>query len=577
MTRHQGGDDGDDMVPFDDVGANDGDDVHGDGASKKKKKGTKAKTDKAKDKKPAKPVDDFYEGYMITVLDQIKDGENPSWIKTRKTTLPVASKELRDQAIAHQKATGYNMSGQFQKLSSSQQTIVNRLVDEKNANEKDSNAQWVLFGVKRVFQEERRSAFRSMKVNRAMRVTIKRQDKAKNAVKESNSGAVYAGEDIIDISKPVKAPKKDTAAGEEKEEKKKKKKPKKVSDPEEDYQGKWTDVPEGPDPNQGDFYNQYPPPPPPNQPQEPYDPAWNMQDPQGPIPVPQQFADQRIPPPVPMPPHNFPRQHQQPQGNPFQPRPDVWPQPVPNEVPLEGFPDRHPRGASAHGARPSARHPSQSRSREDINRANHRRRDSFENEKLRQFEAKLERNSDKMDEIVDMVRMAAATKKVNDWPTNSPPSSDYSRSTFHDDIWTDGSGGRECATPATSPDRDRTRKYAGRPPMGSLQRRNTFSPGPGKRYYEDRRRAGYREPHYTVEPGVSHRAGRDRLRDPRVVVDDYPGNQPRYVERPRAQRRVTHHAEGLPRARFAEDRNRFEVVYDEPANGRRGGGRYHRD
>ena len=116
-------------------------------ATKKGKKGDKNdKNDKStKEKKPATPIVPTYEGYLFTVLDATRPGETASWVRTHKTQMPFTSQELYDKAMAHKKDSGLGVSGQFQALGPNQREIVNRLVAEKNATEKEANAVWTRF------------------------------------------------------------------------------------------------------------------------------------------------------------------------------------------------------------------------------------------------------------------------------------------------------------------------------------------------------------------------------------------------------------------------------------------------
>jgi hypothetical protein len=127
----------------------------------------------AKPKKLLVPITPSFEGFLFTVLDSLQPGETASWVRTRQSQLPLSNQELYDKAIAYRKRTGHGLSGEFQNLGINQQTLVNRLVAEKNTAEKEPNAEWRLFGVKKLFAE-RRSTFKTARVNYAMRVTLRR-------------------------------------------------------------------------------------------------------------------------------------------------------------------------------------------------------------------------------------------------------------------------------------------------------------------------------------------------------------------------------------------------------------------
>lgn len=565
------------------------------------KKNAKSKTDKGKetekDKKPTKPIVPRYEGFMISVLDPITPDQNAPWVRARKAVMPIESQELYDKAVAHQKKTGLGISGQFQSLGPNQRAIVNRLVSEKNISEKDSNAEWVLFGVKKMY-EERRTWSKTLRVNNAMRVTIKRQDRTTNTVAPmgtSGTGAPYHDDEIIDLTQPQKAPKKETTSKEKDGKtgkasgktgktgktgtKNKAKGAAAEAFPESQQWGDWQPEDQEPmdwptsDPAQAP-YQQKPPNP------------WDMPEMSGAIPVPPHQQDPNIPPHVPMAPpqHHFPQQqqHQQP-PNVFQPHPHI---PQPDGLPFDHLDDRTPREPSPYGHPFSARrashsrHASHSRPREEPDR--HHRRGSSDSDRLRRLEAEIklnqadlklnqERSDQKMDDLVHMMRNAAANERVRGWSGISPMSTESSRSTAQDDVWSHGSSGsRRGYTPASSPDR-----YSR--PSGSLHK------SPGRTGYRGERRRQYKNDNYVMEPGSSYRRGRDPGREPRYVPDDYPRMPPqlRQPERPAMQRRVTDFQEGLPRADYGRSRRdsvdymkvnaRRRPAYDEH---RRHGGLY---
>lgn len=522
------------------------------------KKGNKNKADK-KDKKAA--IITTYEGYTFTVLDKLTPGEPAPWERTRKKLLPFSSKEIYDRAVADQKDSRHSSLIQFQKLGPKQQTIVTRLLDDKNDDEKDPNAVWSLFCVKRLY-EEYKHTWRTYRVNNALRVTIERHDRAADKISEAggSKSALPTSEvdDIFDINKPRK--KKDPASKEAKTGKKNnKKKPAPVEDP---FTG-WNDVPQQnppmdpfagqPEPYPQPYDNphpfqpqdQFPPPQGQYPPQAPIDP-FDMRDVQGAIPVPMDERDMNVPPAVPMaPPHEQP--------NAFQPYPHIYPQPDPNA--FDAFDDRQPRefasrvpGTSARHNRDASGHRHRSRSLghdPDRSYSRSRRRDSSDSERVRRIEErfgeKLDRNQERMAEKIDtltgMMSLAVATNKVSNWPTGGGMPSP-SNTTSRDSGSSQRSWGRGRSTPATSPERYDHRDR--RSPKGSLKRRQSYS-RLTKPHYRAGRRRDYPEEGFVLEPGISYRHGRDHHDRAREGEwDDYP--RERHDDRsPRAQPPVLNH------------------------------------
>lgn len=556
-------------------------------------KKAKGKNDKAtKDKKPAVPIVPSFEGYVYTVLDAVKPGETASWVRTRKTQMPLSSQELYDKAVAHERKTGHSLSRQFQELGTNQQTIVNRLVAEKNAAEKEPNAAWTLFGVRKNWKEHK-ATFKVWRVNDAIRVTLRRGDKTMD-VPEPPGGKFPHGEidkaNIVDLREPAVKKEKEPAP-------KDKKKKKAAATPVADYQ----DYPQYGDPfQQNDYVHNVDPYPPyedtrpqqqaqwPQQPQQPqHDPFSNMHEMSGALPIPEgaipapplhhpHQQQHEFRPEAPMP----PQQPHYPQEHPFQPDPRIFPQPQQH---FEPFDERQPRDPVAHGHQHiSARRPSLPR-----------RRESVDSEKIRAKDARKIADVVR-DEVRDAMREAVAEDKVlHQWQTNvsgSPTSS--RRSGGQDDFWSNagssGGGDRRYSysTPGTSPDRGE-RYYQDRP-TGHFRRRDSS----GGRPYVDERKRYYTDRDRIIKPHDSYRDnGRDvrYLRDRRQSYDDYPTahqqrlpSRERQYDRPRLQRRVTDYQEALHDADFGrqgrgvdyermrmndrEDRRRY--VHEERRDGR---------
>jgi hypothetical protein len=536
-------------------------------ANKKGKKDKNDKNDKStKEKKPAAPIIPSFEGYMFTVLDATKPGETASWVRTHKTQIPVSSQELYSKAVAHERKSGLGLSGQFQALGTNQQLLVNRLVAEKNAAEKESNAAWTLFGVRKNY-EEHRTTFKTWRVNNAIRVTLQRSDKTKDVVPNLPGSKFPLGEidkaNIVDLREPVikKEKEKDKDKDSVPKEKKKKKQAAANAVPQHYENQQYGD------PYQQPNYAYNPEPYPAYEEQRPQqhggwpqhqaqqDP-FDMHDmsgalPEGAIPAPPlHHYQQEYRPEAPMPPQQ-PQYHHQEQ-HPFQPNPNVFPQAQPA---FDSFDERQSRHPVAHEQQHiSARHPSHSR-----HRSQSRRRESVDSERLRVKETRKIADVVR-DGVREAMREAAAEDKVlHRWPTGGSGSAgSSSRSGGHEDYWSNGgsSGDRRqsYSTPGTSPDRGE--RYYERP-SPQLRRRDSSGPRPyvdeRKRYYMDRQKD------YVIRPHDTYRDNNRDVRYPRdrrQGHDDYPTahqrrpSRDRQYDRPRIQRRVTDYPEAFHDADF---------------------------
>lgn len=543
------------------------------GKAGKKGKNANAQTQKAK--APLKPIESQYEGWTVTLFDKPMN-EHASWIKTKRTKLPFDSKELYAKAINHHRETGIGGMGHYSSLNKNQQAIVDRLSAEFNQAEKAANAEWVLFDVKRLHVNIP-ARFKMLRVNHAMRVTFKRQDRTSGAVKPAIPLVYDQGDDVIDLSKPPKTAKPAKEGKEGKTGNKKGGKKMPQNDPL--NMGPFVDAlpPEMPinvgggDPfAQNDTYGQ-PHHPPHHQQQQP-DPFFDNQPqhpPPGaiPIPIPQQFQDQGHPippfaPDVPL--------HGGEHANPFAPERHVFPQP--HELPPD-LDDRRPRDPSVHRHQTpiSARRPSQSRQRseDDYHR---QRRQSAERAESEERLRRLDTIDQKIDALHDTMNIAAANNKVRDWPVQSPYTSRSSGSSHRDDLWSHSSGERRYSTPGTSPEREYRHYQARRSSPFHRERRNSSGARPqhpesGRRYYPDQDRI--LQPHATY---------RDRKRG--RYHDDYPTPTPRELrypdpQRPRPQRRVTDYPEGLRHADFGGRQGRgVDYTRMNDRDDRRGGGYY---
>jgi hypothetical protein len=563
-------------------------------AGKSAKPGKNGKEPSSKVKKAVLPVVSQYEGWMVAVLDKLQPGETPSWSKSRKTQLPFSTQELHDLATDHEKRNG-SLSHQFQKLCNNQQQIVNRMVDEKNAEEQQTNAEWVLLCVKRLHKEQR-TAFRTYKINNGMQVIMLRQEKPKEVAVPIKQKV--EDENIIDLSKPVKLPKKEASPkagkdGEKKLKSDKKKVNKKEQQAQENYDEPWPEYtgesnPFQPHHQQQDPYPQYqqqqPDPyqqqhqqqdnfqqqhqqqqqPYHQQEQAPYVDPYSMHEMSGALPN----DDGRIPIPV----HGFPPEApmapQYSHQPPFQPFAGV-PQADPmNDVRRHDPPAFNPPHFSARrGSRSRTRQEPEYEPRRDSHSRPRQepeplpRRDSVDSDKMRRKEVrkigeilKTELRGEVRGEIRDALREAAAEDKVRRWPVGGmssyPPTTSSGQSSRQDDMWSSppSSSGRRYSysTPGTSPDRGE-RYYQSPRPTGSLHRQDSSGYDShhrqdGRRYYQDRDYVlkphdSQRERHRDYDRGRSPKYIRER----REVADDYPDTQyhrQQQQQQPRREPRV---------------------------------------
>ena len=482
------------------------------------KRSKKDKKDKDKSGKNT-PVELRYEGYMLHKITP-DAGAKPSWARVGKRAIPNDSDTLYARAMDHRKKTGMGPVTYFQRLSPNQQGVVDRLVTQRKSEEKDKNADWILYDVAKVEKTVRLGLLRNGRETVALRVILKRQDKnlTKSTDKTARSAEMtYEKYDIIDLTQPLQ----------EKKESKKDKKKKRddgldglvdVDDPLADLG--IDDIP--PPPREGSRHREHsehrerraemPP--------YPEDP-WAGQRPVDP------FAQQGGPPPGAIPVHGYPQQPYHP--NPFQPNPEFG-RPEQFSWRPDDDDDDDSRARSRPRPRVRTRSPA-ARRRSSTRRASEERRRSraIEN-RLEDINAKIDRMNMANDESSEGTRDSAS-------------------------VWSPAPSGRSFTPPSTPPQSPKFREPR---PRGSLQRRMSSGDprGPGylPRYRGDRR---YRDERVEIEPAYSYRSDRDRARylperrysearrppllHANTYDSDYPDNraEPRYVP----QRRLTNFAE----------------------------------
>ena len=484
-----------------------------------------------KPKKKDKKFSSSYDQTMVErilrgyVLEQIepKAGEKLDWHRVGKREMPFEQSKFVQMVKEHRKITKTTGPEEnYQHLTSSQQGVVDRLIEEHRLGEHDTRAEWVLcdvqrFGTKRLGQKD---------IDK-IRVILKRQDRKigrpvgkiyKNATKD------YAPYDIIDLTEPLYLA--DDARTKAKKGGKKKDAdwdvPVEIFEVHNDNRPQQAREPFFPppqmQPRQQDPY--FPPPQMQPQAQEPH---WPPPQQQGPPYFPQDFRPQPQPFPEPLPSHFGPPHHALPSAreyHPFEPNPEIE-----NRGRYDADYTHRPR--SRHTTRSPAPRP-HSLSRHDSTR------------RLKRVEQSSKRMEDKLDFVAD---------KMERWNLNtSSDNSDEGASVFsYEDA---AGGGGAWSTPPSSPPLSS---------RGSLHRRKSIE------YRGPRHRSGSAEARRPARSSSRREEERRYVRAPlqpprraSVRYDDYPVREvaePRYLPTALKQpRRLTGYEENYPRAEFREVR-----------------------
>ena len=513
-------------VGHDDYGRDPFDDY--DAFERKPKNKKKNKDDKA-------PVETRYEGYTLEKA-QPRTGENKSWARIGKRALPFDDKALLDMAKRHRQRTRTGPDQDFKLLSSNQQGVVNRLLEEQRRFEKQKNADWVLYDVQRFGKWH----WTSMEVKK-IQVILKRIDKnqqAKNGLSSSKNDTktLYQDFEIIDLA---------VDPNKKKDKKAKKSRSLDDLDPLDDPLGLGQGMPMDPRDRgfdqhmpQGsrDHFDAIPVPPmgPPG--------AIPVGPPPGAIPIDQNGPNQFPPFQQPYPTSARQSFHGM---NPFQPNPDVA-SPVQFDQHMDGQPWPHPHQGGMDRMRPR----SQSGPRE---RRQSARRPSVDARKFRQL-------SDKVEDL---------NYKMSNWRMGSE-SSEYDEDSIFSSPPSDG----QSFSPPSSP-----RSYFSevKPRRGSLERRRS-STSHDPRYHPRYRSHRYQdteiEPAYSNYPDGRRDNGPEYRRHSKrpslhhsQTYDDYPvgrGAEQRYLPAPpRPMRRLTEYGDNYDyRGEYDDQRRRGQPAPD---------------
>jgi hypothetical protein len=109
----------------------------------------------------------------------VLDPKTLSWTDAKRVRSLLSSHQLYSKVAARRSKSGQDVSAQFQALDTGQQALVNNLVKEKNVAEKEPDTEWKLFGVSKLFAD-RKTASKTLRVNTAIRVTLRRGYKAED-------------------------------------------------------------------------------------------------------------------------------------------------------------------------------------------------------------------------------------------------------------------------------------------------------------------------------------------------------------------------------------------------------------
>ncbi|EME85996.1 uncharacterized protein MYCFIDRAFT_171826 [Pseudocercospora fijiensis CIRAD86] len=524
-------------------------------------------------------VETRYEGFYLERAEPLA-GERPSWARVGRRTMPFDDAKLAEISRKHRVYRNIGPAKAFSALSSSQQGVVGRLIADRQANEKNKDAEWVLEYVKPTIEKDYwKRVTRCTKIA----VIIRRQQRngsSKDAQGYAKGTTTYAAGEIIDLADPLPQKR------EEKGDKKAKKHSKQQDIHDIDDIGPMSDpfaslgrdhiidVPPNMPGQGGHHGNQQHP------------PMQAFGPPPGAIPV-----DAPFPPPI-FPHEQHPRPHSGHGANPFQPHrefdtPDLY------EEHRGGFgPDfgRNPRLQARtpvhiedEGRRSRSRARSASRRRdEDFRRQQQLEREIEDQreedrqqreEDRRQQRANQRRIETKMDELgarFEDLEVQNTHNKVNAWHNRDSSSEEsYRERRDRRDFWGDDDT-RASFTPPSSPGRSEI--Y----PSGSLGGRRPIKEYRDIRGYpqERRRSAGYRDTQTFIEPHRNRRnnidlpprapsPGRYMRRPPLIhaaTFDDYP-------REPVAQRLLPEFEnQEFPRAQFGggrdRDRRRGDRVYD---------------
>lgn len=119
-------------------------DILGDEMPARPANGKKAKADK----KAFEPVETMFEGTMLEKAEPLIGGKL-TWARVGKRSLPFDEKKLVALVREHRQQTRSGPAADFSRLSSNQQGVITRLIEERQLQEKNGDADWILVDVVR--------------------------------------------------------------------------------------------------------------------------------------------------------------------------------------------------------------------------------------------------------------------------------------------------------------------------------------------------------------------------------------------------------------------------------------------
>ncbi|KAK5118914.1 hypothetical protein LTR62_000125 [Meristemomyces frigidus] len=145
----------------------------------------------------SEPIPTTFKGYTLRKLPALS-GAKAHWGRVGKREIDLSSKELQQMARAHLKGRLNALQDAYKGLTSSQQAVVNNVIEEHKDREKYEDAEWVLADVHRYGPSQ---FGRLIEVNR-IDIVLKRQDRNNALLSSKTTGApttFYPEKDIIDI------------------------------------------------------------------------------------------------------------------------------------------------------------------------------------------------------------------------------------------------------------------------------------------------------------------------------------------------------------------------------------------
>lgn len=146
-----------------------------------------------------------YEGYLLhkVVLDA---GGKPTWARVAQRSIPGDSHVLYARALNHRRKSGMDPFTYFQRLTPDQQRVIRHIIASRNLENHEPNADWVLFDIERVEGNINLGSSEQVREVPALRVILRRQNKALTRESDKVSPCVKADcedVDIIDVTEPL--------------------------------------------------------------------------------------------------------------------------------------------------------------------------------------------------------------------------------------------------------------------------------------------------------------------------------------------------------------------------------------